>query len=199
MTASRTALSRTRGASTLTLRFANVQPQDGNDEDVLLEDWQSVWDQNPNTDIAAGDTIAWRGITYEVIGGRERWRSGDRGHTKFTIARRSRLRDTVVVKTRIGDGRAGPVYSDPLIVSCAIDDTSRLVKDADGDEQVASATLRLHPVTTAVRDGDTILVDPFEVFTPEASLTVRGRQVRVLTIGSILVDGYTTGVEVTTG
>lgn len=199
MTGSRTSVTRTRLTSTVQLRYVNVQPQDGNDDEPLLEDWQTVWNQDPDVDIAPGDTITWRAVAYEVVGSVERWRRGRVGHTKFSIARRSALRDTVTVRTRLGDGATGPVYSDPLVVRCSIDDSRRLVTDGNGDEQVVAATLRLHVPSFADDNGTPVEVDPFTIFAPETELAVRGRPARVLTVVPILVDGHTIGAEVTTG
>lgn len=114
--------------------------------------------------------------------------------------RRSLLKDQVTVSTYAGEGPYGAVLADPITVWCNVDDTRRLVRDANGDETVSESTLALHPATRTVPDGPAALagvVDPLVVFTPESAVVIRGRESRVITCKAHTVRGRTVMVEVT--
>lgn len=113
--------------------------------------------------------------------------------------RRSLLKDEVTVATYTGEGAYGPVTADPITVWCNVDETRRLVRDANGDEAVSEATLHLHPQTRTVPAPDTVQVtiDPLAVFTPESPVTIRGRVSRVLAAKPHTVRGRVVMVEVT--
>lgn len=114
--------------------------------------------------------------------------------------RRSLLKDTVTAATYTGDGPYGPVYDTLVTVRCGIDETRRLVRDSAGDERVSEATLTLHPstqTTDTTIPGQTITVDPVEVFTPETLVTIAGRDSRVLSARTLTRRGMPYAVEVT--
>lgn len=72
----------------LPLARCNVQPQpveEFTDARQTLEDRQDVWHPDPDADVTGRDRIEWRGKTYEIDGEPQRWRSGRRGHLKFTM------------------------------------------------------------------------------------------------------------------
>lgn len=48
---------------------------------------------------------------------------------------------TVTVETYAGSGAYGDVYDEPVSRRCAIDDTRRLVRSADGQEVVSETTI----------------------------------------------------------
>lgn len=110
--------------------------------------------------------------------------------------RQSLLKDQVTVSTYTGEGAYGPVVAAPVTVWCNIDETRRLVRDANGDEAVAEATLTLHPRARIVGAGQST-VDPAAVFTPESPVTIRGRTTRVLAVKAHTIRGNTAMVEVT--
>lgn len=113
--------------------------------------------------------------------------------------RRSILKDQVAVSTYSGEGAYGPVVADPRTVWCNVDETRRLVRDANGDETVAEATLHLHPQTRTVpvEDAVQLTLDPLTVFTPESPVEIRGRLSRVLATKPHTVRGKVVMVEVT--
>lgn len=114
--------------------------------------------------------------------------------------RRSLLKDKVTVSTYSGEGAYGAVTADPVEVFCNIDETRRLVRDANGDETVSEATLTLHPRTRTVpTDGPTgqRTIDPATVFTPESPVVIRGRTTRVIAAKVHTLRGQTAMVEVT--
>lgn len=113
--------------------------------------------------------------------------------------RRSMLKQTVVVRTRTGEGAYGPVDQEPRTVACMIDETRRLVRDASGDETVSEATLTLHPRTRVLDDDGHLVatVDPLEVFTPESPVEINGRVSRVLSAKATTIRSSTMAVEVT--
>lgn len=113
--------------------------------------------------------------------------------------RRSLLKDQVTVSTYTGEGAYGPVVGDPVEVFCNIDETRRLVRDANGDEAVSEATLILHPRTRTVPSVEHIqtTIDPLVVFTPESPVTIRGRTTKVISCKPHTLRGTTAMVEVT--
>jgi hypothetical protein len=113
--------------------------------------------------------------------------------------RRSVLKDQATVSTYAGEGAYGPIVADPRTVWCNVDETRRLVRDANGDEAVSEATLHLHPQTRTVPAEDTVQVtlDPLAVFTPESPVTIRGRDSRVLAAKPHTIRGKVVMVEVT--
>lgn len=111
--------------------------------------------------------------------------------------RRSLLKDSVVVRTRTGEGSYGDTNADPVTVPCQIDETRRLVRGAGGQETVSEATLILHPRSQATAgDGTITTVDPMEVFTAESSVDIQGRVSQVITAKRNRLRGYTVSVEV---
>lgn len=77
-------------------------------------------------------------------------------------------RHTVEVEAYLGDGAYGPIYAAPVTVRCLIDDTRRLVRNANGDEVTAETTLYV---------GDLDANIP-----PESRVTVNGRTTTVLSV-----------------
>jgi len=71
------------------------------------------------------------------------------------------------VETYRGDTAYGDSYATSRTVQCAIDDQSRLVRGANGDEQLASTTLR-----TFLKDASR--------FTLDSRVTVNGRRTFVI-------------------
>lgn len=98
--------------------------------------------------------------------------------------RRSLLKDSVSVETYSGDGAYGPVYAAAVNVACHVDSKTRLVRNANGDEVTASATLTVHPANASA-------------FTPETRLTIDGRASTVISANPKTVRGTTSHVEVT--
>lgn len=113
--------------------------------------------------------------------------------------RRSLMKQLVTVATRTGEGAYGPIDAEPRTVECMVDETRRLVRDANGDETTSEATLTLHPVTRVLDDTHHAIdwVDPLEVFTPESPVTINGRTSRVLSVKATKVRSSTLSVEVT--
>lgn len=113
--------------------------------------------------------------------------------------RRSMLKDQVTVETYNGEGAYGPILAAARTVWCNVDETRRLVRDANGDETVSEATLHLHPRTRTVPAEGQVqeTVDPLEVFTPESAVVIRGRATRVITCKPHTLRGTTAMVEVT--
>lgn len=108
--------------------------------------------------------------------------------------RRALLKDQVTVSTYSGEGAYGPVVAAAVTVWCNVDETRRLVRDANGDETVSEAVLTLHPRT---RTTTQTIVDPATVFTPESPVTIRGRATRVISTKVHTIRGTTAAVEVT--
>lgn len=50
------------------------------------------------------------------------------------------LRHTVTVRALSGQGPYGPVYADPRAVRCFLDQQTRMVRNAAGDEVTSSST-----------------------------------------------------------
>jgi hypothetical protein len=48
----------------------------------------------------------------------------------------------VTVQTKLGSGGYGDKLADPVPVPCNVQDSTRTVRDADGNETVSSATIR---------------------------------------------------------
>ncbi|MER5769554.1 hypothetical protein [Streptomyces sp. NPDC001985] len=61
------------------------------------------------------------------------------------------FRHTVVVEPYVGSGPTGPVYGPPITVRCLVDDQTRLVRSATGDQVTSTSTLyaRLETVCPA--------------------------------------------------
>lgn len=108
--------------------------------------------------------------------------------------RRSLLKDQVEVATYAGEGAYGPVTADSVTVWCSVDESRRLVRDANGDETTSEATLTLHPRTRTTAGQ---IVDPLKVFIPESQVTINGRSSRVLAVKPLTVRSSTVAVEVT--
>jgi hypothetical protein len=66
----------------------------------------------------------------------------------------------VTVKRLTGDGAYGPVLASPTIESAAIDDTSRMVRDASGAEVVSSTTVALPKGTAYIPVGSEVTLPP---------------------------------------
>lgn len=112
--------------------------------------------------------------------------------------RRSALKDSVVVRTRTGEGSYGDSFAAAVTVPCLIDETRRLVRDPYGKETVSEATLVLHPRTKATAvDTSVTTVDPMDVFTAESEIVIEGRMSHVITAKRSKLRGYTVAVEVT--
>lgn len=98
--------------------------------------------------------------------------------------RRSLLKDTVLVETRSGVNAFGKTTATSVAVRCNIDNKRRQVRNSDGVETVAEATLIVHP-----SDGS--------MFTPESRLTIDGRASTVITSKPLTLRGVTSHHEVT--
>ncbi|MEN6426105.1 MAG: hypothetical protein ABFE13_12120 [Phycisphaerales bacterium] len=79
------------------------------------------------------------------------------------------LKDLVTVATRTGDGAYEPLYADPVTVRCNVDNTRRLVRNANGDEAVSESTIMAHPEDAGL-------------FTVESMVTIDGRASTVLAV-----------------
>lgn len=62
---------------------------------------------------------------------------------------------TVTLTPITGEGAYGTTYGTPTQVACFVDETTRLVRDQDGAEVTASATIYTAPGTTAA-PGSTV-------------------------------------------
>lgn len=117
--------------------------------------------------------------------------------------RRSLLKDPVVVATYGGESAYGPTYSPEVRALVNVDATRRLVRNADGDEAVAEATLQAHPVIRLVDANDQPVgtVDPLELFAPESKVTLPGRTTpsTVLAAKPNTLRGRVVFVEITVG
>ncbi len=71
---------------------------------------------------------------------------------------------TVTITPVLGEGAYGTVYGDPTQVRCFVDETTRLVRDADGAEVVSSATIYADP-GTVVAVGSTVTLPSGRVAT----------------------------------
>jgi hypothetical protein len=94
------------------------------------------------------------------------------------------LKDTVAVESYSGEGAYGPIYAASATVSCNIDGTRRLVRNANGDEVVSEATLHVHPNDAAA-------------FVPESRVTISGRASTVLSVNSQTFRGQAVYAKVT--
>lgn len=110
--------------------------------------------------------------------------------------RRSRLKDVVTVTTFLGEGGLEATFAEPVTVRCDVDGWRRLVRSSGGEEVLSSQTLRLHPQTQDV--GNTRLLDPLELFTPESRVEVRGRVSEVVSVMPHSDRGRLVMVEVAT-
>ena len=93
------------------------------------------------------------------------------------------LKDTVTVETYEGEGAYGPVYADPVTVSCDVQMKRRLVKTTDGVESVDLPVLTVHP-------------DDVPAFTPQARLTIAERASTVLSVAPMTFRGQMSHAEV---
>lgn len=91
--------------------------------------------------------------------------------------RRSILKETVSVQSYLGEGAYGPVYGEAVQVSCELDSTRRLVRNANGEEALSAATVIVHPA-----DAD--------YFGPDSLVTVAGRPSHVLSMNAQMYRGY---------
>lgn len=76
---------------------------------------------------------------------------------------------TTAVRTYEGSGPFGETYADPIDVPCFIDNTRRLVRDTDGREVTAEATI-------------TGPIGRSNLFQPESLTTIDGDERTVLTL-----------------
>jgi hypothetical protein len=90
------------------------------------------------------------------------------------------LPSEVDVETYRGDSAYGDTYAPKVTVDCAIDDEARLVRGSNGDEVLASTTLRLF-----LRDGPKFRLD--------SRVTVRGRRTFVIATSDRRTDGLGLG------
>ena len=59
------------------------------------------------------------------------------------------LRHAVPVEAFTGQGPFGPAYADPVTVRCFVDEKTRLIRSATGDQVVSGATVYAEPGLTA--------------------------------------------------
>lgn len=117
--------------------------------------------------------------------------------------RRSLLKDTVTVATYSGEGAYGTAYAEEVSALVNVDATRRLVRNANGDETVAEATIQAHPTTRLVdTNGQPAgTADPLILFAPESKVTLPGRETpsTVLAAKANTLRGRTIFVEITVG
>ena len=113
--------------------------------------------------------------------------------------RRSLLKDVVPVATYSGESAYGPAYAAEVRALVNVDATRRLVRNADGDEVVAEATLQAHPTTRLVdANGQPAgTADALELFAPESRVTIDGRTSTVIAAKPNTLRGRTVFVEIT--
>lgn len=103
--------------------------------------------------------------------------------------------DPLRVRTWLGAGTYGPVYSDPVELLAVSDSNRRLVRNSLGDQVVSELLLRLRPRHKGV---DAVWVDTVSLFTPESVVTFAGRTSTVITAKVFTLFGNPQYVEVTT-
>lgn len=81
---------------------------------------------------------------------------------------------SVSVETLLGSGAYGDVWADPVDIACFINDTTKMTRNAQGDEVVSSTTLYA-PLTTSPDQPATA-----GQFAPGSRVTVQGRTALVL-------------------
>jgi len=81
---------------------------------------------------------------------------------------------TILVEPYEGSGAYGTVYGAPVSVECRVEDVTRLVRSASGDEVVSS--------TTVACDAGTVIP-------PESRVTVKGRVTTVLAVSDPSTGG----------
>ncbi|GAA2037363.1 hypothetical protein GCM10009740_31450 [Terrabacter terrae] len=74
---------------------------------------------------------------------------------------------TVTVRTKTGSGANGDIFSAPIDRAVFLEDSRRLVRNANGEQVVSETTLYADP-------GD------LDAFAPDSKVTLPGRTARVL-------------------
>jgi hypothetical protein len=100
--------------------------------------------------------------------------------------RRSLLKETVTVETYAAPAGLGPVLAASVTVYANVDNTRRLVRDAQGAEVISDLALYVHP-------------DDVATFTPESRVTYSGRTSSVLTVNPQVIRGHAALVKVVCG
>ncbi len=90
---------------------------------------------------------------------------------------------TIAVETYSGEGAYGPVYATSAAVTCNVDATRRLVRNANGDEVVSELTLQVAAVDEVK-------------FTPQSRVTVGTRLSTVLAVSPKTFRAQVVYVEV---
>lgn len=65
-------------------------------------------------------------------------------------------RHEVIVKRRKGEGAYGPTFHPPATLMSAIDDTTRMVRNQDGEEVVSSTTVAFANGTAHIPPGSLV-------------------------------------------
>jgi adenosyl cobinamide kinase/adenosyl cobinamide phosphate guanylyltransferase len=90
---------------------------------------------------------------------------------------------TVSVETWQGEGAYGAVYAAPVDIVCNVDSTTRLVRNANGEEVVSEVTLEVKYTDAAA-------------FAPESRVTISGRVSTVLSASPKQFKGQVVYVKV---
>jgi hypothetical protein len=90
---------------------------------------------------------------------------------------------TVAVETRTGEGAYGPVYAASANKTCYVVPIRRLVRNANGEEEVSEMTIHAAPADETA-------------FTPGTRLTVATRISTVITASAKNIRGLVIDVEV---
>lgn len=85
------------------------------------------------------------------------------------------LTQTVQVATRLGSDSSGDIEADPVDVACYIEESTRLVRDANGEEVVSSTRL------IAAIDAAPTVPPVAGQFSVNSTVTVNGRDATVIT------------------
>lgn len=144
--------------------------------------------------IERGDRLVIGGITYDVDGEPGDWMNPFTGARPGMVVQTTRADgwfDTPVsFQGYLGSGGFGPVYAAGVATVAYIDSTPRLVRDSDGTEVTAEATLRFPPLIGGVAT-ETLIV-------PESIVTVNSVDSTVITSKPFYKYGAVMYVEVTT-
>lgn len=103
--------------------------------------------------------------------------------TQARLAVQDSMGTTVSVETWTGEGAYGAVYAASVDIVCNVDWTTRLVRNANGEEVVSEATLEVKHT-----DAATVV--------PESLVTIAGRVSTVLSVGPKQFKGQVLYVKV---